>query len=166
MVNAHFMERAKSIKLIATDIDGVWTDGTMYYSPAGEAMKAFSTYDGMGVQLLREAGLEVAILTGENSPTVQARAEKLKIEYLFLGEQNKLERISELCEKLNITLKEVAYIGDDVNDLKILDAVGLSAMACNSPILHKFTPDYITKREGGKGAFRDFVDQILNARES
>lgn len=165
MVNAHFMARAKDVKLIATDIDGVWTDGTMYYSPEGEAMKAFSTYDGMGVQLLREAGLEVAILTGENSLTVKARAEKLKIKHLFLGEQNKLERIHELCAKLEISINEVAYIGDDVNDLKILEAVGLSAMACNSPILHKFTPDYITKKEGGKGAFRDFVDQILASRE-
>lgn len=166
MVNAHFMERAKKIKLIATDIDGVWTDGTMYYSPEGEVLKAFSTYDGMGVQLLREVGLEVAILTGENSLAVKARAEKLKVEHLFLGEKYKLERINELCNKLNISLEEVAYIGDDVNDLEILNAVGLSAMACNSPILHRFTPDYITKKEGGKGAFRDFVDQILTSLES
>lgn len=166
MVNDQFAENAKKIKLIATDIDGVWTDGVMYYSPEGEVMKAFSTYDGMAVQLLREAGLEIAILTGENSPSVKARAEKLNIENLFLGEADKLKRIKNLCEKLNISLSEVAYIGDDVNDLEILKSVGLCAMACNSPILHRFSPHYITKREGGKGAFRDFVDQILSCQQS
>lgn len=164
MVDANFISLAKKIKLIATDIDGVWTDGGMFYSADGEKMKLFSTYDGQAVALLREAGLEVAILTGENSLTVKARAEKLKIDHLFLGESNKLSRIKDLCEKLNISLKEVAYIGDDVNDLEILSNVGLSAMAINSPILHKFKPHYITKKEGGKGAFRDFVDRILEAQ--
>lgn len=165
VVGASFAEKAKKIKLLATDIDGVWTDGSMYYNGDGDCMKRFSTYDGMAMPLIREAGIEVAVLTGENSPAVTARLKKLKVEHYFPAEKKKLERIKELCEKLNITLEEVAYIGDDINDLEILSAVGLSAMACNSPILHKFVPDYVTIREGGNGAFRDFADKILMARE-
>lgn len=165
VVGASFAEKAKKIKLLATDIDGVWTDGSMYYNGEGECMKRFSTYDGMAMPLIREAGIEVAVLTGENSPAVTARLKKLNIEHYFPAEKRKLERIQELCEKLGISLEEVAYIGDDINDLAILPAVGLSAMACNSPILHKFVPDYITTREGGNGAFRDFADKILMARE-
>ncbi len=159
-----FAEKATKIKLVATDIDGVWTDGSMYYGAEGEVMKRFSTYDGFAVQNLREAGIPVAVLTGENSPAVTARMKKLKIEHYFPGEKYKLEQITALAERLEISLEEVAFIGDDLNDLKILPAVGLSAMACNSPILDQFTPDYITKREGGNGAFRDFADQILKAK--
>ena len=99
-------KRIKNIKLIATDIDGVWTDGSMYYSPDGDVMKCFSTYDGMAVQILREIGIPIAILTGENSEMVQKRAEKLKIPYLYLGEQNKLSRLKEICESENIDLNE------------------------------------------------------------
>ncbi|KMQ51675.1 3-deoxy-D-manno-octulosonate 8-phosphate phosphatase [Chitinispirillum alkaliphilum] len=164
MVDQAFENKAKKIKLVATDIDGVWTDGTMYYSPQGEAMKAFSTYDGMAVAMLRKAGLEVAILTGENSATVKARAEKLKIPHLFLGEQNKAQRLQELCTQFKIDISEVAYIGDDINDTEVLEMVGLSALACNSPILDNLKPDYVTRRKGGQGAFRDFVDCILKAK--
>jgi YrbI family 3-deoxy-D-manno-octulosonate 8-phosphate phosphatase len=164
VVGSLFSDKCKKIKLVATDIDGVWTDGSMYYGENGEVQKRFSTYDGFAVQNLREAGIEVAVLTGENSPAVTARMKKLKIEYYFPAEQKKLERINELCEKLGLELDEVAFIGDDLNDLKILPAVGLSAMACNSPVLDLFVPDYITTREGGNGAFRDFSDKILTAK--
>ncbi len=164
MVGSTFAEKAKKIKLVATDIDGVWTDGSMYYGESGEVMKRFSTYDGFGVQILREADIPVVVLTGENSPAVTARMKKVKIEHYFPGEQLKLERIQEVCEQLNITLEEVAYIGDDLNDLEILPAVGISAMACNSPVLDRFIPDYVTTRAGGNGAFRDFVDQIMKAK--
>lgn len=162
MVTAAFRNKAAKIKLVATDIDGVWTDGSMYYGAEGEVMKRFSTYDGFAVQNLREAGIPVAVLTGEDSPSVAARMKKLRIEHYFPAESDKLSRIKNLCQELNISLDEVAYIGDDLNDLEILPAVGLSAMACNSPVLHKFNPDYITTREGGNGAFRDFTDQILS----
>ena len=164
MVNSSFNRKAKKIKLVATDIDGVWTDGSMYYGKEGEVMKRFSTYDGFAVQTLREAGIPVAVLTGENSLAVTARMKKLKIEHYFPGEKQKLARIKELCKKLAITLEEVAFIGDDLNDLEMLPEVGLSALACNSPMLHLFSADYITEREGGSGAFRDFSDQILLAQ--
>ena len=153
---------AKNIKLVGTDIDGVWTDARMYYSADGDIIKSFSTYDGMGVQLLREAGIPLIIMTGENTEIVAMRAQKLGIDRIFQGENEKLKRLKEVCSELDITLDEVAYIGDDVNDLDILRAVGISAMPPNSPILDKFSPDYLTTRSGGNGAFRDFVDFILS----
>jgi len=153
---------AKNIKLVGTDIDGVWTDARMYYSADGDIIKSFSTYDGMGVQLLREAGIPLIIMTGENTEIVAMRAQKLGIDRIFQGENEKLKRLKEVCTELDITLGEVAYIGDDVNDLDILRAVGISAMPPNSPILDQFSPDYLTNRSGGNGAFRDFVDFILS----
>jgi len=162
MSDTPLKDKLARIKLVGTDIDGVWTDAKMYYTAGGDTMKAFSTYDGYGVQLLREKGIEVAILTSENSPIVQRRAEKLGITHVFLGEKEKLKRMQYLCQVLEIDMEEVAYIGDDLNDLELLKVVGLSAMPPNSPILHLFTPDYLTMRRGGDGAFRDLAEEILS----
>ena len=156
--------KAKKIKLIGTDIDGVWTDARMYVTPEGEWMKAFSTYDGMATAMLKKRGIIVAILTGENSDIVIARAEKLNIDEVYVDEHEKLKRLTYLSKKYEISMDEVAYIGDDINDLEVLKAVGFSALAGNSPIQDQFTPDYITTRHGGNGAFREFADIILNAQ--
>ena len=160
-----FIKKSKNIKLIATDIDGVWTDAKMHYTEDGEYMKSFSTYDGMATALLKNEKIEIAILTSENSQIVKSRAKKLGIKYVYINEKEKLFRIKYLCNRLNITSDEVAYIGDDVNDLEILKYVGLSAMPCTSPILDVFNPDYITKRVGGNGAFREFSDLIIKYRK-
>ena len=156
--------KAKKIKLIGTDIDGVWTDARMYVTPEGVWMKAFSTYDGMATAMLKKRGIIVAILTGENSDIVIARAEKLNIDEVYVDEHEKLKRLTYLSKKYEISMDEVAYIGDDINDLEVLKAVGFSALAGNSPIQDQFTPDYITTRHGGNGAFREFADIILNAQ--
>ena len=161
---AELTAKAKKIKLVATDIDGVWTDARMYVTPEGEWMKAFSTYDGMATAMLKKRGIIVAILTGENSDIVIARAEKLNIDEVYVDEHEKLKRLTYLTKKYEISLDEVAYIGDDVNDLEVLKAVGFSALAGNSPIQDQFIPDYITTRHGGNGAFREFADIILNAQ--
>jgi len=157
-------EKARKIKLVGTDIDGVWTDSRIYVTPEGEWMKAFSTYDGMATAMLKEKGIIVAILTGENSGVVIDRAEKLDIDEVYIDEHEKLKRLIYLTKKYEITMDEVAFIGDDVNDREVLGAVGFSAMAGNSPILNQFSPDYITTRHGGNGAFREFADIILNAQ--
>ena len=154
----------KNIKLVATDIDGVWTDAKMYYTENGEYMKGFSTYDGMATSLLKNNNIETAILTSENSKIVKERAKKLDIKYVYINEKEKLLRIKYLCNRLGISLDEVAYIGDDLNDLDVLTNVGMSAMPINSPILDKYTPNYITKKSGGNGAFRELVDLILKHR--
>tara|TARA_B100000315_G_scaffold222522_1_gene226628 strand:- start:154 stop:642 length:489 start_codon:yes stop_codon:yes gene_type:complete len=160
----NLLKKAKNIKLLATDIDGVWTDSSMYVTLEGDFMKVFSTYDGMAVSMLKKKGVIVAILTSENTDIVLTRAEKLKITEVYIDEHEKLKRLIYLTKKYEISMDEVAYIGDDVNDLEALKAMGLSALSGNSPIQDLFTPDYITKRHGGSGAFREFADLILNSQ--
>ena len=158
------IEKARKIKMVGTDIDGVWTDSKMYVTPNGEWMKAFSTYDGMATSMLKKRGIIVAILTGENSDIVRFRAEKLQINEVYVDEHEKLKRLKYLSKKYDLSMEEIAFIGDDVNDLEVLNAVGLSGMAGNSPILNQFSPDYITIRHGGNGAFREFADLIMNSQ--
>tara|TARA_B000000477_G_C6066668_1_gene216855 strand:+ start:452 stop:922 length:471 start_codon:yes stop_codon:yes gene_type:complete len=155
---------SSEIKLVATDIDGVWTDARMHYTEKGDFMKSFSTYDGMGVQLLNEKNIETVIITSENSNIVLQRAKKLNISNVNIGIQNKLEIIKKICLEKNISLKNVAYIGDDLNDVDILNVVGFSALTKNSPIKNRIKVDYITNKKGGDGAFREFVDIILKDR--
>ena len=158
--------KAKKIKLIATDIDGVWTDSKMYYTSEGSFMKSFSTYDGMGTSMLLKNNFIVAMITSEyeNINILKTRAAKLKIKEVYYNEQDKLSRIKYLSEKYNLALSNIAYIGDDLNDLDVLKNVGLSAMPPTSPILDMFTPDIITKNNGGDGAFRNLSDIILKAQ--
>ena len=156
-----FIKKAKNIKIVATDIDGVWTNSGMYYTSSGEKMKCFSTYDGMGVQRLREIGIPTIILTSEKSEIVLRRAEKLQIDKVYINEKEKFNRICQICEESTISIDEIAYIGDDLNDLELLEKVGLSAMPSNSPILNLFSPDYLTKKSGGQGAFREFIETVL-----
>ena len=162
---SNLSKKAEKIKLIATDIDGVWTDAKMYVTKDGDFMKAFSTYDGMAVSMLKEKGLIVAILTSENTDIVIARAKKLKIKEVYVDEHEKLKRLYYLSKKYDITMDEIAYIGDDLNDLEALKAVGFSALPANSPIKNMLNPDYTTIRQGGHGAFREFSDFILNSKK-
>lgn len=149
-------------KLILTDIDGVWTDGSMYYDQTGNEWKRFSTYDGAGVALAHKVGIPVGIITGENTIIVENRAKKLNVNYVFQGVSNKLEVAEELCNKLGIALQEVAYIGDDIADFKLLCAVGISGAPQNAIQKVKDIVDIITEKKGGEGAFREFVESILN----
>ena len=151
----------KNIKLVATDIDGVWTDAKMHYTENGDFMKSFSTYDGMGVEMLRNKNIETVIMTSENSSIVLRRAEKLKIIEVYIDEKNKLERLKKICSDKAIQLNEVAYIGDDINDIEVLENVGLSALTNNSHIKQQIKVDYITEKKGGDGAFREFAELIL-----
>ena len=133
----------------------------MYYTAGGDVMKRFSVKDGWGVSFLHKAGIPVAILTGENTPIVQQRAEKLKIDYCFLGVQDKVAQAEALCAELGIGLGEVAFIGDDLNDLLLLRRVGFSASPVNTPEYVKREVDYVTTAHGGYGAFREFVEKLL-----
>ncbi len=162
----NIQDKAKKIKLIATDIDGVWTDAKMYYSAEGVLMKSFSTYDGMATSMLLKNNFIVVMITSEweNIEILKSRAKKLKIEEVYYNEKDKLSRIKYLLEKYNLQMENIAYIGDDLNDLSVLKKVGLSAMPCQSPILNSFTPNLITKTKGGEGAFRELADIILKAQ--
>ncbi len=151
------------IKLVLTDIDGVWTDGGMYYDQTGNELKKFNTSDSAGVSFLRGLDIPLGIITGENTKIVWRRAEKLKINHLFIGVKNKLDVAEKLCAELNISLKEVAYVGDDLNDAMLLQAVGFSAIPANSPdYMEKYAQTRLKKR-GGEGAFREFVELVLKS---
>lgn len=148
-------------KLVITDIDGVWTDGGMYYDQTGNEWKKFVTADSAGVLFCRNLKIPVAIMTGEETEIVKRRAEKLKVDFLFQGVKDKLATAIELCNKLNITLNDVAFIGDDLNDLRLLREVGISGTPNNAPNYIKKEVTIITKKKGGEGAFREFVETIL-----
>ena len=160
------INKAKKIKLIATDVDGVWTDSRMYYSNKGVMLKAFSGYDGMATSLLLKNNFIIVMITSEyeNIEILKSRAKKLRIKEIYYNEQNKLLRIKYLSKKYSLTLENIAYIGDDLNDLEVLKSVGLSAMPPQSPILDIFTPDIITTNKGGEGAFRNLADIILKSQ--
>ncbi len=148
-------------KLVITDIDGVWTDGGMFYDQTGNELKKFNTGDSAGVLFLRQLNIPFGIITGENTQIVARRAEKLKVEYLFQGISNKVEVAEQLCRDLGISLGDVAYIGDDLGDIKLLEKVGISAAPNNAPDYVKERVHFVTKKSGGEGAFREFVEGIL-----
>jgi 3-deoxy-D-manno-octulosonate 8-phosphate phosphatase (KDO 8-P phosphatase) len=165
---AHELKRrARNIRLVLTDNDGVLTDTGVYYGEHGEMFKRFSIRDGMGVELLRQAGIETAIITSEMSPSVRKRAEKLRMPYLYLGVQNKAQHLPVILEETRLQIENIAYIGDDVNDVEIMQAIarkGLTATpkdgmpAAQSVALHR------CKHPGGHGAFRDFAEWLLALR--
>ena len=148
-------------KLIITDIDGVWTDGSMYYDQTGNEWKRFHTYDSAGVLFAHVQNIPVAIITGEDTEIVARRAKKVKVDYLFQGIKDKVKVVEGLVEELGISFDECAYIGDDINDLLLIRKVGFSAAPKNSPEYIKKEVHYITKKKGGEGAFREFVEHIL-----
>ena len=148
-------------KLILTDIDGVWTDGGMYYDQTGNEWKKFHTYDSAGVLFAHRLGIPVGIITSEDTEIVARRAKKLKVEYLFQGVRNKLLKAEELCKELEITLKNVAYIGDDLGDIQLLSKVKWSGVPSSAlPYVQKLATVPLLKG-GGEGVFREFVETII-----
>lgn len=152
------------IKLFLSDVDGVLTDGSMYYTESGDEMKRFHTYDGMAFELLSKAGIKTGIITSENTQIVERRAKKLKVDYLYQGKRDggKLAAAKEICQKEGITLDQVAYIGDDINCMALLEAVGCKACPSNArPQVKKISGIQVLQTPGGSGAVREWVDQII-----
>ena len=148
-------------KLILTDIDGVWTDGGMYYDATDVEMKRFNTYDSAGVLFAHFMKIPVGIITGENSQIVQRRADKLKVDYCYLGAKDKLSIVKTLCLNLNIDFLEVAYIGDDLNDMEVLSLVGYAGVPSSAPEYVKRLANIHLTKKGGEGVFREFVETII-----
>jgi 2-dehydro-3-deoxyphosphooctonate aldolase (KDO 8-P synthase) len=154
-----------TIKLFLTDVDGVLTDAGMYYSENGDELKKFNTHDGMGLQLIRKAGIKTGIITSENTKMVERRYNKLKLDYLYQGkrEGGKLAAALEICEKEGISIKEVAYIGDDVNCLDLLSEVGMAACPASAVTTIKQLPNIIhLSKKGGEGCVREFIELIMS----
>lgn len=167
-----FMKRRKpidrssvKIKMVLTDCDGCLTDGGMYYGDDGSESKKFNTRDGMGFQLLKEKGIKTGIITGENNATVQRRGEKLKLDVVKLGVKDKKAAIMELCKTYGIEPEEVAYIGDDINDLEAIQSIGLGCSVSNAMECVKNAAQYVSPLHGGDGAVRDIIEYILKIQE-
>lgn len=157
--------KAKRIKLLLTDCDGVLTDGCVYYSAAGEEMKKFSFRDGMGVERLRTlANIETGIITGEKSAIVLRRAIKLGINEYHPEAKNKYLKLQEILQRRNLDPAEVAYMGDDTNDMDIMKSVGLSCCPANAFSQVNEIADIVVSNKGGDGAFREFAEIIINAQ--
>ena len=154
------------IKLILTDIDGVWTDGGMYYDLTGNEWKKFHTYDSAGVLLAHLAGIPVGIVTGETTQIVKRRAEKLGIDYLMQGVPDKLAVARQLCLKMGISLRDVAYIGDDLNDIALLQHVGIAGVPASAPQYIRRLATIRLSKKGGEGVFREFVEAVLSFEET
>lgn len=153
------------IKIVLTDVDGVLTDAGMYYSENGDELKKFNTHDGMAFKLLREMGIKTGIITSENTRIVENRAKKLKVDYLFQGkiENGKLGAAIQICEQEGVKIENVAYIGDDINCLQLLNAVGIAACPQNALRSIKDIPEILLlEKSGGEGVFREFVEYLIN----
>jgi 3-deoxy-D-manno-octulosonate 8-phosphate phosphatase (KDO 8-P phosphatase) len=159
--------RALRIRLVLSDNDGVFTDNGVYYSERGEEFKRFSIRDGMGVERLRAHGVETGIITGEVSPSLVKRAQKLHIENLYLGVSDKLSRLDDVLADTGLTVAEIAYIGDDVNDIGIMNAIAPAGLvACPGDAMHLVEPcvHYRCTAHGGRGAFREYAEWLIALR--
>ncbi len=156
-----------TIKLFLTDVDGTLTDGGMYYSANGDVLKRFYVRDGMGMKMLQQVGIKVGIVTSETTPIVESRAKKLGVDYLFQGVRfgGKVQVVLQLCNKLGITMRQVAYIGDDVNDIELLQAVGFAACPADAASEVLELPCIrIMSHNGGHGAVRELTDLLLSQK--
>jgi len=160
--------RARRIRLVLADCDGVLTDSGVFYGASGEELKRFSIRDGMGVERLRQAGLESGIVSGEVTPSILRRAEKLGLPHVLLGVKDKRTAVESLCKRLGFGLEAVAYIGDDVNDVQLLEALagrGLTAAPCDALPEVAARVHHLCRVPGGSGALRDFAEWLLKLRD-
>jgi len=162
--SAELRSRLLQVELLALDVDGVLTDGGLYYTEGGEEMKRFNIKDGQGIKMLMQSGVKVAIITAKSSLSTLHRAKDLGITHTYIGVEDKLSTLKQLCEKLSLSLEQVAYVGDDVNDLEVLQAVGCPLTVADAISTNQACALYITKLAGGQGAVREICDILLKTR--
>ena len=157
-------QRAARLALMGFDVDGVLTDGTLYFGPNGDELKAFSSLDGHGIKLLMNAGIEVVIISGRQSKALELRAKNLGIGELYMAVEDKLGTLRELLAKRGLTPAQAGYMGDDVVDLEILTACGFAATVADGHPEVRRHVDYVAQLGGGRGAVREVCDLILRAQ--
>ena len=163
-LSAELVKRIRNVKLAIFDVDGVLTDGSLYYGPGGEELKVFNTLDGHGLKMLRESGVELAIISGRASKALERRAKDLGISQLFMGAENKLDMFESLLKSLSLSPAQSAGLGDDVVDLPFLTRCGFAACVPAAPAYVKQHVHYVTSAQGGHGAAREFCDFIMQAQ--
>ena len=159
------LARLRRVRLVAMDVDGVLTDAGMYYSESGDELKKFNTRDGMGIKMLQAAGCVTAFITREKTAIVERRGQKLAVPEVHQGIDDKLAVLTTLAQKYGLSFDQVAYIGDDVNDLEALRSVGFSAAPADAMTVVLKAVHYVCKKKGGEGAVREIADLILAARK-
>lgn len=164
MTDEELLQKAQAIKLVAFDIDGIMTDGRLYFTSLGDEIKAFNVKDGLGLNLLRKTGVEVAIITGRTSELVNRRARDLKIDKLVQGREDKKIALQELMAKENLSVEQIAYMGDDLPDLPAIRHAGLGVTVADAVPIVKEHADLITEARGGDGAVREFCDWLMQAQ--
>lgn len=158
-------ERARKIKLLLTDCDGVMTDGRMYFGETGEQLKVFHVRDGQGIVDWHKAGFRSGIISGRNSPIVEMRARQLGIEFVFQGRSEKVAAFDEIVTSAGVSLDETAFIGDDTPDIAVMRLVGLAVAVSDAHDVVKAVAHYVTRLNGGHGAVREVIDLILAAKK-
>jgi 3-deoxy-D-manno-octulosonate 8-phosphate phosphatase (KDO 8-P phosphatase) len=158
------IKRLHGIKLLALDVDGVQTDGSLYYTETGEQLRKFHVHDGVGIKQAMAVGVIVAIVTASRTPSIKHRGRTLGVQHVLVGVKDKLSAVTGICEDLGIDISEVAHIGDDLNDLPLLQSVGLAITVANAvpEVLEAVT--YITEKGGGSGAVREVSDLLMKAK--
>ena len=156
----------QKIKLLALDVDGVLTDGSIYISPAGEVFKGFNAKDGMGISCALRSGLQIAVITGRQSPIVERRCEELGITLLQQGVKDKRLALQQMAQELGLVREEIAYMGDDLNDIPAFKASGLNLVPADAAMEVLAVADIITKASGGRGAVREAITMILAAQDN
>lgn len=162
--NTELMQRGKQIKLAIFDVDGVLTDGRLYFLEDGSEFKTFNTLDGQGIKMLINSGVATAIISGRKTPVVERRAKNLGIAHLYQGREDKLIVLDELLQQLNLSYEQVAYLGDDLPDLPVIRRVGLGMAVANAAGFVRKHAHGTTHARGGEGAAREFCELILNAQ--
>jgi 3-deoxy-D-manno-octulosonate 8-phosphate phosphatase (KDO 8-P phosphatase) len=158
------LAKAEKIKLLILDVDGVLTDGRLYYTDRGEEIKAFNVHDGHGIVMMKKAGIKTAIISGRKSKSVRVRARELGVRYVYQGIFDKVRVMEQIIKREKIKRENVCYMGDDVTDIALLLRVGFSVSVMNGAPDVKTVVDYVTTKKGGKGAVREIAEIILKAK--
>ncbi|WAC45316.1 3-deoxy-manno-octulosonate-8-phosphatase KdsC [Pseudomonas sp. SL4(2022)] len=164
VINTELTQRAQTIKLAVFDVDGVLTDGKLYFLVDGSEFKTFNTLDGHGIKMLINSGVHTAIISGRKTPVVERRAQNLGIQHLYQGREDKLVVLDELLSELGLTYDQVAYLGDDLPDLPVMRRVGLGMAVASANGFVRQHAHGITQARGGEGAAREFCELIMRAQ--
>ena len=160
------MEQAKKIRLVIFDVDGVLTDGKLYIDHKGHEFKCFHVRDGHGMKMLRQSGVEVAVISGRCSESVEMRMKDLGIDHVYQGQEDKVAALEELCARLSVTHEQVAHVGDDLLDLPVMQRVGLSIAVNDANFAVRERARWVTENNGGDGAVREVCDFLMRAQNT
>ena len=163
--SVNFFERLSGLKLLSLDTDGVLTDGGLYYTDDGTEIRKFNVKDGLGIQRVQQAGVMVAIITASSSPSITHRGNKLGVDYVFLDCKQKLDVLLQICDETGIDLEQVGHVGDDLNDIPVMEAVGCPMTVADAEMEVVSTAIFVTKKKGGEGAVREICNLIVAAKE-